>query len=151
MSRQHSIPISEKYGVNPCIPLCWFCNEPKNEVILAGRLPGDVEAPRHAVWDRRPCDNCQKCMRLGIICISVREEKNADKENPYRTGGWCVLTEEAFRRVFEGLRASPEIVEDSCKKRCCFLSDKVWDLIGLPRGRVEGVPDNIEDLKETPQ
>ena len=42
------IRLSPKHGVNPAVPLCFLCGQAKNEIVLAGRLPGDVEAPRAA-------------------------------------------------------------------------------------------------------
>lgn len=51
-----SIKISKKYGVNPTIPVCFFCGEQKNEVALLGHIGDyrkgeDIEAPRYAVLD----------------------------------------------------------------------------------------------------
>lgn len=31
-----SIKVSPKYGVNPTIPVCFFCGKPKNEIALMG-------------------------------------------------------------------------------------------------------------------
>jgi len=123
-----SIRISKKHGVNPTIPHCFFCQKPKNEVILAGKLPGDEEAPRGAVWDRNPCDECRHHMETGIIFISVKpDEKTTD--NPYRTGGWVVIKEEAVRRIVK----PATLADDICKKRVAFVPDDAWDMIGLPR------------------
>ena len=44
--REKSIRLSKEHGVNPAIPICYFCGEEKNEIVLAGRLPQDVEAPK---------------------------------------------------------------------------------------------------------
>lgn len=48
-----SIKISPKHGVNPTIPVCFFCGKPKNEIALMGRMGGkeDIEAPRNLVLD----------------------------------------------------------------------------------------------------
>lgn len=119
------IKISEKYGVNPTIPLCFVCGKPKNEIILTGRLHGDVEAPKNVAWDKRPCDECKKLMGQGIILISVKED-GGDHDNPYRTGGWCVIKEEAAVRMFKD--------EAILKSRMVFVVDEAWDMIGLPRG-----------------
>ena len=155
-----NIKISNKYGVNPAVPLCYYCNEPKNEVILAGRLPKDIEAPHNMVWDARPCDQCQKYMQMGIILISVRdgEEEEMAREqavwenttawpgqwkgrpkpsyvpNPYRTGGWIVVKDDAVRRM----PLKPEMIEQIIKARMCFLPDTFWDAYKLPRGAVGG-------------
>ena len=85
------IKLSPKYGLNCAIPLCFFCNKAKNEILLPGRLPGDVEAPRNAVWDKKPCQECAGYMQQGIILISVKDGESGAGDNPYRTGGWCVV------------------------------------------------------------
>jgi hypothetical protein len=128
MSR--SIRLSDAHGVNPAIPLCFFCNKPKNEIILAGRLPGDREALRNAVWNKEPCDECAGYMKQGIICISTRDGEGGD--NPYRTGAWIVLREEAMRRFVQ-----PEaLAEEIARRRVAFIPDEVWNALGLPRGEV---------------
>lgn len=126
-----SIRLSPKHGVNPAVPKCFYCQEDKNQVILAGRIGReDLEAPRNAVWDFEPCDKCQELMEQGIILISVDEEKTGDDlQNPFRTGGWVVVKEETFRQ----LPINPaELVEDICKKRMAFIPDDVWKLMKLP-------------------
>ena len=72
------IPISEKYGVNPSIPLCFYCGEPKNEVALLGRLPRDREAPHHCLLDMEPCDTCVERRETHIHLI-VLEEGEGEK------------------------------------------------------------------------
>lgn len=126
-----SIRISQKYGVNPTIPLCFFCNEPKNELILAGRLPGDQEAPKNKVWDNAPCDKCKGYQKIGVILISVRDGEEGT--NPYRTGGWVVLKDDAVRRLVQPQELADEII----RKRVAFVPDQAWDAIGLPRGEVK--------------
>lgn len=123
-----SIQLSEKYGVNPSINVCFYCGEDKNELVLPGRLKGDVEAPRRGVWDKKPCDTCKGYMEQGIILISVDEAKTTDRENPWRSGGWVVIREEAFRRMFTG-----DVVEHACKARVCFVPNEAWDMLGLER------------------
>lgn len=120
------IRVSEKHGVNPSLMLCFFCGESVG-VALMGRLPGDKEAPRSGVFDMQPCDKCKEWMSKGIILMSVRAGEQPSS-NPYRTGGWCVVTEEAFRRMFSGPEA-----ESALKARWCFMDDQAWDQVGLPR------------------
>lgn len=124
------VRLSEKHGVNPCIEVCFFCNEEKNSIILFGMLKGDVEAPRKAVINDEPCDKCKGYMEQGIILISVDEKLSKDDmQNPYRTGEWCVVKEEFLKRTV----TSPELLEAILKKRVCFLPDDAWDRMGLPR------------------
>lgn len=69
-----SIRLSPKYGLNPAIPVCFYCNEAKNEILLPGRMKDDMEAPHNVVWDRRPCDKCEDLMKQGVILVSVRDD-----------------------------------------------------------------------------
>jgi len=122
--------LSPTHGVNPSVMKCFFCLEDKG-VALLGRLKEDKEAPREGVYDFEPCEKCAGYMKQGIILISVDEKKSAsDFKNPYRTGGWVVVKEEAVRRFIK----SEEILQDILSKRVAFLPDEVWDAIGLPRG-----------------
>ena len=127
------IRLSDKYGVNPAIPLCFFCLKPKNELILAGRMMDDKEAPRNKVWDKRPCTECENWMKQGIILISVDESKTTDQDNPYRTGGWCVVKEDMLKRTLN----DQELLDHILQMRVAYLPDEVWDQIGLPRGETK--------------
>lgn len=118
-----SIKLSKNHGVNPTIPKCFVCGEDKNEIILMGRLKDDAEAPKNICFDNEPCDKCKGYMKKGIIMISVRDGENTD--NPYRTGGWVVLKEDAF----------PNMSEEIKRIRICFVPDSRWDEIDLPRGK----------------
>ena len=87
--------------------------------------------------DKEPCSKCKGYMERGIILISVDEEKSkGDMENPYRTGGWVVVKEEALKRMIQ----PQELLDQILKQRVAFLPDEVWDLLELPRGPVEGIP-----------
>lgn len=122
-----SIRLSPKHGVNPAIPVCFFCGENKNELILVGRLPGDEEAPRRAVWNMEPCDKCKGFMAQGVILISAKAD-SPDQRNPYRTGGWCVVKDDAIQRIL-----NPDMAQQVLQQRVAFVPDEVWDAIGLPR------------------
>ena len=74
------IRISPKHGVNPSMSRCYFCDGEKNELILTGMLPGDAEAPREAVWNTEPCDQCKEYMKQGVIIISIRDGEDERME-----------------------------------------------------------------------
>jgi len=107
---------------------CFFCMEAK-EVLLDRRLRKTL--PRMAVYDHEPCDKCRDWMKQGIILISVQQ--GSDQKNPYRTGGWVVVKEEAFKGIFRNS-------EEALKKRIAFVEDEVWDAVGLPRDNKEVKP-----------
>lgn len=69
-----SIPLSPKHGVNPCIPICFFCGKEKNEIALLGKLKNDAEASRSALFDYEPCDKCKELMSQGITMIGVTSQ-----------------------------------------------------------------------------
>jgi len=146
-----SVTLSEKHGVNPGLENCFICNQPKG-VILYGQIgnkvkkavksaglevDSDGQAPNGLILDEEPCTKCAEHMKNGVILVSVRKPSNKEEEkNPYRTGGWVVVRDEAIQRMVQ----PAERAESILKKRMAFVPDEAWDLIGLPRGEVEGVP-----------
>lgn len=147
------ITLHKKYGLNPTMDRCFFCLE-HNKIYLVGshtqqfkdaglaREDGEMNNDIGVV-DMEPCSKCEDLMKQGIILISIREpsasELNAKGNlkdripNPYRTGGWVVVTEDAIRRMIK-----PEaMVEYALKVRWLFIIDEVWDMLGLPRGEVK--------------
>jgi hypothetical protein len=122
-----SILLSEKHGVNPAVPICFFCGKEKNEIILAGKMSGDKEAPRNCVWNMDPCEACEEYMKQGVILISVKEEDSAD--SPHRTGGWIVVKDSCIA----GLIENEEAREGILKRRMAFVPDIIWDEVGFPR------------------
>ena len=123
-----SLRLSEKHGVNPMIPCCFYCNKNKNEILLMGKMKGDVEAPRGQVIDRVPCDECASYMQQGILFIEIRNDE-PQSDNPYRMGGWAVLKEDAVLRILDEDNGKAVI-----QRRVCFIETRAWDSVGLPRG-----------------
>ncbi len=101
------ITLSEKHGVNPTLPVCFWCGEENGTVALLGRLPGDIEAPRHPVLDYDPCDECRENFALGIALIECTEYNSNNlppiQETPqlFPTGRLLVIKPEAVSRIFD--------------------------------------------------
>lgn len=72
---------------------------------------------------QEPTPFCPKCGKGAMRSSEVVFE---DKKNPYRTGAWCVVKDDALQRMFP-----PE--SPVFKYRFAFVEDSVWDLMGLPR------------------
>ena len=126
--KEPKITLSKKHGLNPAIPKCFYCGQDKNEIILAGKMKGDQQAPQGMIWDEQPCDKCMEFMKEGVILISVNEQLTTDVKNPYRTGGFAVVREEMIRRLVQPQQLAKQII----KRRVAFIPDEVWHAIGLP-------------------
>lgn len=74
-----------------------------------------------------PCTECKEFMKQGIIIVTIDESKSDDKDNPYRTGGFFVVIDEAIKR----LPMEPELLENILKKRVCFMEHAVALRLGL--------------------
>jgi hypothetical protein len=89
MLRLHKV-----FGVNPTVPVCLYCGESKNEVILLGaRYKG--KAPSSMVINDVPCDKCKEKFKQGITLFEVSEQTKT------RTGNYLVIKEEALERILQ--------------------------------------------------
>lgn len=95
--------ISENHGLNPSINVCFFCGKDK-ELMLFGRLKGDVKAPTRVVADYKPCKECADKMRHGATIIEVTRESRGVKpiaKDCWPTGRWCVISKDAAQKLFK--------------------------------------------------
>ena len=111
-----NITLSPKHGLNPTIPVCAWCGEPKNEIALMGRIKTDKrgedpEAPMHCVLDYEPCEHCAEQWSQGVVVLEATTrrptpyrppiQKNGDDEI-YPTMRYVVIKPEAAERLFNG-------------------------------------------------
>lgn len=114
------IEISPKHGLNPTIPVCFWCGKEKNEIALLGRIrekttnrfganvtkrDSDIEAPRKMVLDYEPCDECLKWWDSGVAVLEVQQTPTQPNQPEiqkglYPTGRFVVMTVEGADRVF---------------------------------------------------
>ena len=99
------IKISHKYGLNPTIPVCFWCGKQKNEIALMGRMTEDIEAPKNMVLDYVPCEECQSHMNMGVAILEASDHPNTENQPPmqegvYPTSRFVVVTTECADRVF---------------------------------------------------
>lgn len=127
-----SIKISPKHGVNPTIPVCFFCGKEKQELALLGKLKGDVEAPMNMVLDYEPCEHCKRLFEKGVLVIGVSDTapdgrppiQKKGKTNLYPTGAYIVATKDFITRVFED-----EIAENLLKAGKCLMDYRELETI----------------------
>lgn len=97
---------------------CFFCGD-DSEIVLNTRLtPRDaanVRAMHQKVAHMEPCNKCKDLMKQGVILLTIDVKKSdpnwnrppsGDERknwmpNPYRTGGFFVLTDNGIRRAIQ--------------------------------------------------
>lgn len=127
-----SLRVSQKHGVNPSVDHCFWCGADIG-VALLGQLPNDAQAPRDICTSYDPCLDCQSKMALGVTVVEV------DPATKHPTGKWCVITEEAARRLFE----NTPLVEK-------ILSVKRVSMAPETYGPVFGAFGDIDNTNQTP-
>lgn len=113
-----NIKISEKHGVNPCMVICFFCQEETGEVALLGRLPNGAEAPKKAFLSYEPCPSCKEEFAKGVLIIEVVTQQygevRAIQAGAYPTGNYWVVNKDALQDVnSDVLLVTPEIAKAS--------------------------------------
>ena len=107
---------------------CFFCGKGKGLIMnsrLTSKAAETVKECNGKAIDLEPCDDCKELMKQGVMLIEYKEGTEPDF---YRTGIQVVVKDEAIKNVF------PEnIATDAIKRRYCFISNLIWDMMGLPR------------------
>lgn len=106
------IRLHPKFGLNPTMPVCFFCGRDTGEVALLGAAYRG-EAPMKMVLNKRPCAACEKEWAEGIAFVEA-SRINGDTEP---TGRVVVVKREAVARMVQQpllddvLRAGKALVE----------------------------------------
>lgn len=123
------IRLSEKHGVNPTIPVCFWCGNEKNEIALLGKLPNDAEAPMHAVLDFEPCEECRKKFNSGVTLFEVTDrpimegQPPINRSNLYLSGRYVVVKPEIIRVII----INPELAENIIKAKKGLIDEEVFE------------------------
>lgn len=126
-----SLRLSKEHGLNPTVGICFWCGEDTGTLALLG-ASYHGEAPRSMVLDYEPCDKCKEQFEAGINLTEVSEHPNRAGQPPiqgnlYPTGRFCIVTEEAVRKIFDDVSAARTL-----RYRKAFLDRDTWLNIGLP-------------------
>jgi hypothetical protein len=121
----------------PALTKCYFCNEAST--ILIHKRGKSLKELDGKVVNMEPCPKCIEYMKLGVILITIDDAKSGapsspdfhwSKEkmpNPYRTGGFFVVSEDFIKRVFN----PPELVAQVLKHRFSFIEHEAAEKLGL--------------------
>ena len=127
-----SIKLSPNHGLNPTIPVCFWCGKEKNEVALMGKMDKqDSAAPKHLVVDYEPCDTCKELFSKGIHVIGVTPKPIAQGQFPimqnpemFPTGSMFVAPREWMKSFLEE-NEHPEMVNDVLEKGVMLMPDEI--------------------------
>lgn len=138
------IQLHPKHGLNPTMPVCFWCGQDKGEIALLGaKYKG--EAPPKMVLDYMPCGACQTAQESGITCIEATTP-NRTKNPPLAndgalsmtcpTGRWVVVKREAFERFPVADQLKAQIME----RGKCFLDPDTFNQLfaGVGESEAEG-------------
>lgn len=110
---------------------CYFCGEP-SEILIDRRMRNTLSRDM-GVMNMNPCSKCKEYMQQGILLMSISDD-TVDEDmqppipNPYKTGGWCIVKDEAVQRM-----VSESMFKFASRRRFIFITDEAWDKVGLPR------------------
>lgn len=115
-----SIKPHREHGLNPTIPVCFWCRKGKNQIALLGSAYKG-KAPKNLLMDYDPCDKCEADMAQGITFIEAEPRQPNEKRTPmqdssYPTGRWWVVKEEAVRKMME-----EPMLSQILNHRKCFI------------------------------
>lgn len=128
VAKRSSITLSKKHGVNPTIPICFWCGKEKNEIAMLGKLPGDMEAPR-SMWipgDYDPCEECEQNWNKGIRVIEASNAPVLYPEQPsyygaYPTGNNIILEPNKIEVIFKNVD-----FDKIREKKMCFMDKSAF-------------------------
>lgn len=104
-----SIKLHKEHGLNPTMPVCFWCGNEKGEIAFLGSAYKG-EAPRTMLLNYDPCINydpcteCEELMAQGITFMEAEPRQPNEKRVPmqvgtYPTGRWWVLKEESVKEL----------------------------------------------------
>jgi len=121
---------------------CYFCGE-DNTILVQSRninvRDRRIESMHGMVVDMTPCSKCSDYMKQGVILITIdnakskpgwnKPEPGNDRfiPNPYRTGGFAVIKDEAVKRIF----TPKEMADWAIKHRWMFIEHEAAVKMGL--------------------
>lgn len=125
---------------------CYYCLG--DNYIAFQRNLRDISEYHGKVVDMTPCNQCQEYMKQGVILITIDSEKSPKNwnmeeiPNPYRTGGFFVVSEDAVKKMLT--EENEKAIEFALKCRWMFIEHQTALDIGL-FALVEEKEDDVQD------
>lgn len=128
------IKISPKHGVNPTIPVCFWCGKDKEEIALMGKIDKeDSEAPRRLIMNYEPCNGCKVLFSKGIQVIGASDHPIIPTMFPiiddgtkklYPTGSMFVASENWIQEFLKANKKD-DMIEHVLKEKKLVMPDSV--------------------------
>ena len=127
--------MKQETKVGVALTKCYFCGEDDRIVLnstLTEHHASKVEQAHGKVIDMEPCAKCQEWMKQGIILLTIDPAKSDPDwnrkplPNPYRTGGFTVIKEEALKRILP-----PTMAQWAIKHRFMFIEHEAAEKLGI--------------------
>jgi hypothetical protein len=125
-----SIKLSPEHGVNPTIPICFWCGEEKNEIAMLGKIDReDSKAPKAMIFDYEPCDKCKELFDKGIQVIGITDTPiikdmfpivDTDSTTVYPTGCFYIAPVDWVEEFLKD-NGHPEMVDEVLKSKKLLL------------------------------
>ena len=119
-------PMEDKLGVALTKELCRCCaKEVDGPIVMNKTLTKSMAKKVEDMHGQcigfadEPCDECKGYMSKGVIIVTVDSEKTTDQENPWRTGGFFVVSMDWIKKVFQ--EGTAKLMD---KTRMAFMEHK---------------------------
>lgn len=116
-------------GLNPTIPLCHYCDQPKEMIYLTG-LGGEKWAKKHGHSDghvpmqtviENDIEPCEECRKKGVALVEVDENRKP-------TGNRWLVKDEFIEKVINDEEFKKQIL----KRRILMVPIEAVVALGLP-------------------
>ena len=94
-----SIRLHKKYGLNPTLPVCFYCGEETGEIALLG-AGYNGEAPMHLCINVEPCPKCREKYKDYVLLVETTQN-GAGERQP--TGRWLAIRKECVTVPNDGV------------------------------------------------
>jgi len=106
MSDKKHVKLHPEFGLNPTMPVCFWCSEETGEIVLLGNA-FKGRAPRSMILSYDLCPKCEKSINGQIHVIEVvpqpitkHQRELAPGLGLYPSGNWCAIKRDALNRIF---------------------------------------------------
>ena len=139
--KEPSIRLSKKHGLQPTMPLCYYCGKAKGTIALLGHAGdalaraigrSDGEMPKE-VWLPGDIDPCDSCAKIGVGIVEVMDDMDgmSSKQAAHKglTGNRWLVKDSMIEQL---MADDPEKLAEVLQKRVVIITEQASEKLGLP-------------------